>query len=53
MRFIKDHCPSIRYHSFEYMLVIVEAKPQSSPKVGSHEDSGNLLRAMHDKMDSF
>ena len=53
MRFIRDHCPSIKYHSFEYMLVIVEAEPQSSPKVGSHEDSGNLLRAMHDKMDSF
>lgn len=35
------------------MLVIDEGEPQSFPKAKSHEDSSNLLRAMHDKTDSL
>ena len=50
MRSTREHCPSIKYPTFEYVLINDEREPKSFQEVQSHKDKQSWIKATHEKM---
>uniref|UniRef100_A0A2N9HLM6 Integrase catalytic domain-containing protein n=1 Tax=Fagus sylvatica TaxID=28930 RepID=A0A2N9HLM6_FAGSY len=52
-RFTREHRPSTRYSTSEYVLITDEGEPESFQEVQSHKDKQSWMKAMHEEMDSL
>ena len=53
MRSTRDHRPSTRYPTSEYVLIIGEREPESYQEVQSHKDKHSWMKVMHEEMNSL
>jgi hypothetical protein len=53
MRSTRDHRPSTRYPTYEYVFITDEEEPESYQEVQSHKDKNSWMKAMHEEMNSL
>ena len=52
-RSTREHRPSVRYSSSEYILLTDEGEPESFQEVQTHRDKCSWVQAMQDEMNSL
>jgi hypothetical protein len=53
MRSTREHRPSTKYPTFEYVLINDEREPKSFQEVQSHKDKQSWIKATHEEMNSL